>query len=156
MTPRVAFPIIASLWLAAAAAQTPPPPQTPPRAGPSIVTASVSGQVTDPTGAVVPGAQIQATNKESGQTFTAKADGSGYYRVPVPAGTYNVEISSSGFAKVLHRDIVAGLNASLRLDSKLELGNYTETVVVAAVPTLETGTSSVGSTFSSAQIDALP
>src|SRR5207253_2866856 len=120
MTPRVAFPIIASLWLAAAAAQTPRPPQTPAPARTSIVTTtSVVGHVTDSTGAAVPGAQIQATNKGTGRTATAKADVAGNYRIDVLPGTYDIEVSSPGFARVLHKDVVASLNATLRLDSRL-------------------------------------
>src|SRR5436189_1806244 len=63
------------------------------------VTASITGTVTDPSGAAVAGANVTATSQERGITFTAVTNDSGLYRVAqLPVGTYTLKVEKSGFA----------------------------------------------------------
>ena len=63
------------------------------------VTASITGTVTDPRGAALPGATVTATSQERGQTYTALTNDTGLYRIAqLPVGTYTVKIEKSGFA----------------------------------------------------------
>src|ERR1700681_1534490 len=63
-----------------------------------VLKGSISGTITDPNGAVVPGAQVKATHVESGQVFTTTSDNSGSFRFSlIPPGNYKVEFTKQGF-----------------------------------------------------------
>jgi protocatechuate 3,4-dioxygenase beta subunit len=63
------------------------------------ITATLTGTITDPNGAVVPGAIVTATSVETGQSKTATTGEEGNYTIPfLPPGTYNVTIAKTGFA----------------------------------------------------------
>src|SRR5215469_18723369 len=63
-----------------------------------VLKGSISGTVTDPQGAVVSGAQVKATQKDSGVVFSTTSDGAGLFRFNLlPIGPYSVEISASKF-----------------------------------------------------------
>ena len=63
------------------------------------VTASITGTVTDPSGAAVSGATVTATSVERGQNYTATTNDSGLYRIAqLPVGTYTLKIEKQGFA----------------------------------------------------------
>src|ERR1051326_6616541 len=64
----------------------------------SVVGAQISGVVTDPTGAVIPGAQVKATQTDSGQTRTTVSTSNGSYALPnLPVGPYRLEVTNAGF-----------------------------------------------------------
>src|SRR5882762_3423975 len=58
---------------------------------------AITGTVQDPSGAVVPDAALTITNIETGVKWTAESSSAGYYRVPVPPGTYRLEAQKQGF-----------------------------------------------------------
>src|SRR6266581_6682992 len=67
------------------------------------VTASITGTVTDPSGAAVSGATVTATSVERGLNYTAVTNDSGLYRIaPLPVGTYSLKIEKSGIAVASH------------------------------------------------------
>src|SRR5690242_1111170 len=81
-----------------------------------VVKGSISGTVIDPGGAVVSGAQIKATNSETGATFATTSDSSGLFRFSLlPVGKYKVEITATGFKTVIQNgiEVVAGSDVSL-------------------------------------------
>src|SRR5215467_3825852 len=92
-------------------------------------TGRLHGQVTDPSGAVVPGATISLKNS-SGLTVPAKADGAGSYDIKnLPPGTYTLSVSAKGFTKAaLHLEIAAGQDK--KLDLPLDIATKEEEVVV--------------------------
>src|SRR5947209_5238284 len=64
----------------------------------SQISGDIAGTVTDPSGAVVPNAQITVTNTQTGVTKTATSNGNGAYRVALlPAGTYKISVTAAGF-----------------------------------------------------------
>src|SRR5689334_5726022 len=68
---------------------------------------TLEGTVTDPSGAVVSGAQITATNAATGAIFSVTAGGDGLFRLPVlPVGTYDISATQSGFSKYVQQGIV--------------------------------------------------
>src|SRR6202030_1364926 len=70
------------------------------------VTGTILGLVTDPSGAVVPGATVTATNQSTGFTRTVNTDPEGNYRITfLPLGTYRVEAKSAGFERTLRNAI---------------------------------------------------
>ena len=122
------------------------------------VTASITGTVTDPSGAAVPGATVTATSQERGETFSAVTNDSGLYRIAqLPVGTYALKIEKSGFALVSHPPFVLTLNQVARVDVAMKVGQATETVeVTGSAPILETDTTQVATIINAATNDNLP
>jgi hypothetical protein len=97
-------------------------------------TGELSGLVTDPSGAVVPNAQITLTNTATGDKRTTVSTGAGIYRfsaLPV-VGTYTLEIAPKGFKSVKVANIIVSVGTTVNHDVKLELGATSEQVTVEA------------------------
>jgi hypothetical protein len=96
-------------------------------------TASIVGTVTDPTGAVVAGADVKISNAATGQSRTLKSNSSGAYQAPdLQPGSYSVEVTASGFKKFERTGITLNVNDVARADAALQVGEATESVTVAA------------------------
>ena len=119
---------------------------------------SMSGTVTDPAGAVVPGAKIEAKETASGRTFTTEATEAGLYVLAtLPPGTYSVTVTQPGFKKNVQTGIEIRLGLRATLDIKLEVGNIEQRVEVKAeVPLLETTSPIRGQNVSPQLITNLP
>jgi Carboxypeptidase regulatory-like domain/TonB dependent receptor len=122
------------------------------------VTASITGTVTDPSGAAVGGANVTATSQERGITFTAVTNDSGLYRVAqLPVGTYTLKVEKSGFALASRPAFVLTLNQVARIDITMKVGQASETVeVTGAAPVMETETTQVDTIMNAATNDNLP
>jgi hypothetical protein len=122
------------------------------------VTASITGTVTDPSGAAVPGANVTATSQERGVTFTAVTNDSGLYRVAqLPVGTYTLKVEKSGFALASRPAFVLTLNQVARIDITMKVGQTSETVeVTGAAPVMKTDTTQVDTIINAATNDNLP
>jgi hypothetical protein len=94
---------------------------------------SISGTVSDPSGAVVPGAAIVLRSAENGtqRTVTAGSDGA-YSFAMIPAGRYAIEVSFAGFASDREDDLEIGPDTSLHLDVQLTMASKTETIEVSS------------------------
>src|SRR5678815_350124 len=106
----------------------------------------ILGRVTDPTGAVVVGAIVEATNTDTGVRATAPTNASGDYRLPflIP-GPYSIKVESPGFKRWARSNIQARVDDRLTIDVAMEIGQQTETVqVTAESPLLDTSTGSMG------------
>src|SRR5271170_3756275 len=103
-------------------------------------TASIRGTASDPTGAVVPAAQVVLINTGTGVQSSVKTNESGEYLFEfLTAGSYKIEAQVSGFKKFVRENITLDLGRQLRIDVGLEPGQVTETVNVAAqAPLLDT------------------
>ena len=122
------------------------------------VTGSILGVVHDPTQAVVAGAQIVATNVETNfsQETTSAADGS-YRILALPAGTYKVTATASGFQQYTTTDIDVKVNDQLRIDIALEVGSVQQEVnVTANAVQVETESTQLGDVIESKKMLALP
>jgi hypothetical protein len=122
------------------------------------VTASITGTVTDPSGAAVSGAKVTTTSSERGITYTATTNDSGLYRLSdLPAGTYDLKVEKQGFAVVSYPAFVLTLNQVARLDARLKVGKANETVEVSgAAPILKTETTQVDTIINAATNDDMP
>ena len=122
-------------------------------------TGSISGTVTDQTGAVVPGANVTVKG-EAGQQYTAVTKGDGVYTIPgVPAGspTYTVTITAPSFKTAVIQNVKVDVATPATVNAQLEPGNINETVVVASgAEVLQTETATVGSTITGRQILETP
>ena len=95
--------------------------------------AQISGIVTDPTGAIVPGAQVKATQTGTGFTRTAVTATDGEYVLPnLTIGPYQVEVTGSGFKSYIQKGIILQVNDNVTLNVKLQLGEVSQSVQVEA------------------------
>ena len=95
--------------------------------------ASIAGEITDPNGAVIPGAQITLTSKDTKQTSSYVSDSNGYYSFRnVLPGTYQLTITAQGFGKYTQEGILVRVGYPIRQDVQLKLESTSQTVDVAA------------------------
>ena len=108
-------------------------------------TGSITGTVTEPTGAVIANATVTVTDTATGAKRDTVSNGSGEYTVAgLRAGTYNVTIDASGFKKAEIKGLVLRVAQVRRVDAKLEVGAVTsEVTVTAGAPAVDTQTSEV-------------
>jgi hypothetical protein len=120
--------------------------------------ATITGTVTDPSGAAVPSAQVEARNVETSALSTARTNDAGVYTIPfLLPGKYNVATTVTGFKQAIREGVELHAGDKVQTDLKLEVGVATETVTVAAeVEQLRTATGSMGQTINSSQMADLP
>jgi hypothetical protein len=122
------------------------------------VTASITGTVSDPTGAAIVGATVTAKSVERGLTYTAVTNDSGIYRIAqLPVGSYELKVEKPGFASAAYPAFVLTLNQVARIDVALKVGQVTQIVeVTGAAPVLKTEATQVDTIINSATNDNLP
>jgi Carboxypeptidase regulatory-like domain/TonB dependent receptor len=121
-------------------------------------TTTLLGTVTDKTGAVVPNADVTATNAGTNLSRTAKTNGQGEYRIDfLPIGDYTVEVSASGFKKSLQKGVTLEVNVTARANATLDVGAVTEEIsVTAEAPLVNTSNAQIGRSVANAEITTLP
>jgi Carboxypeptidase regulatory-like domain len=122
------------------------------------VTASITGTVSDPSGAAVVGATVTAKSVERGITYTAETNESGIYRIaPLPVGSYELKVEKQGFSSAAYPAFVLTLNQVARIDVALKVGQVTQIVeVTGAAPVLKTESTQVDTIINAATNDNLP
>jgi hypothetical protein len=120
--------------------------------------ATLTGTVTDASGAVVPGAEVQAANTDTGQKYTVKTSGSGGYFIPyMLPGLYSVTAAAPGFQKQMRDNVLLDAAKSLGVNFQLQVGSSTQTVeVTSTVPLLENANGSGGTILTGRQLENLP
>ena len=121
-------------------------------------TGHVIGNVTDPSGSPILGAQVTVTNMGTKIAQTASTDESGFYRCsPFPIGQYQVAVTAAGFRKEVFEHQQLQIGQSLRLDAKLSIGQSSETVeVTSQAANVETVNQTVGATVTGETIQRAP
>jgi hypothetical protein len=124
----------------------------------SISTAQLNGVVKDPTGAIIPGAKVTATDASKGFTRTDATDGQGAYQLlELPPGTYILSVTAPGFSQVQQNNVILTVGEQANLPFTLAIGGTTETVVVNAdAEIIETERSSQSTTVDQLRITNLP
>jgi hypothetical protein len=119
---------------------------------------SIDGLITDPSGAVVPKAQITATNTETGVQTTRTSTSSGAYSIsPLQAGNYNVEVVAKGFQRLLQENVQVDSTQRVALNIKLTVGGDNTTVTVTDTPaSLDTNNATLGGTIENELYSNLP
>lgn len=120
--------------------------------------ATISGRVTDESGALVPNAAVTVTNSETGTKVDTKSNGSGEYTVPfLLPGKYSVTVVAPGFQTYVHSNITVQSGDKLHEDAKLTIGMATEEVHVSADNTLlQTASSTAGQVLTPEEVADLP
>ena len=121
-------------------------------------TGSIAGMVTDPNGAIIAGAEVQATLVATGQLLNAKTTEAGIFVFPsAPLGTYNVSAEHPGFKRTIRENVLVNVGVRETVDFKLEVGDVQQSVKVEAqVSMLETDTPQQGETLSPKLLITLP
>src|SRR5713226_4322503 len=121
-------------------------------------TGRITGAVTDPQGAAVPGAKVRVTNVSTNVHWDVATNADGAYQVlDLPIGSYKVAVEREGFAKIVTDTQALDINQTLRIDIRMKVGAITETVSVQAqAAQVETVNATLGGTVTGAPIQNLP
>src|SRR6266478_7525115 len=119
---------------------------------------TISGLITDSSGAVIPNAVVVATNTATGAKAQTISSSTGNYVVPnLPVGPYEVSVAISGFKASSRSGINVSSNDNIRLDMTLEVGQTSERVNVSAeAPPLKTESTEVSSTMENKLVNDVP
>ncbi len=123
------------------------------------VTGTILGSVVDPSGAAVPGASVRLSNPNTGFSREAMTDATGFYQfLAVPVGeNYAVEVQLAGFMKATQGGIKLLVNQNYRADFKLQVGQITQTVEVAAnAAQVEATSNQLGDVIEDKKMTSLP
>ncbi len=120
--------------------------------------ASLRGTLTDPQGAVVPGATVTLVNKDTNATLTSTSDDNGIYQFnALAAAPYRLTVERTGFQKKLLDDVQIIPEQLNSLNIQLALGSVSETITVTnTTQALDTETATVGGTISNNEIQHMP
>ncbi|HKP67957.1 MAG TPA: TonB-dependent receptor, partial [Pyrinomonadaceae bacterium] len=118
---------------------------------------TISGTISDPNGAIVPGATITIKNTETNITTTATSNTDGVYTVPLlPPGAYTVSASASGFKTSTVENVTVRVDDRLTIDMQLQVGAAAEVNIIANTDVIEQGSVTTGTLVSQRQIEELP
>ncbi len=131
---------------------------TSPNANAQAVYGSIFGTVTDPTGAVVPGAEVTITNIGQQKEFKTVTNASGgYSQGALIPGRYQVKIELTGFKTFVQETVEVKVDAATRVDAVLQVGQVAEVITVTGeVPVLKTDRADVATSFDTKQVEDLP
>jgi len=123
----------------------------------SAASATITGRVTDPQGAVVANATVTARNVSTGVEHTSTTTGSGFYTIPnVPPGAYEVRIAAAGFAKGVSK-VELQVGDQRDVNFQLTVGATATTVEVSGeAPLIETTKTEVSTSISATDMSRLP
>jgi len=118
----------------------------------------ITGRVTDPNGAAVPGASVKVINVARNTTATLTTNADGLFTAPyLLPGTYQVLVEIAGFKKAIEDKVVVAINETRDLEIKLDLGTPQETVTVTSeAPQLNAADPNLGQTIDRKRVDELP
>lgn len=128
------------------------------KANAQATTGTILGQITDSTGAVIPGAVVTARDEDKGVTFTGRSDGTGNYVIlNLTPGSYTVTASHKGFGDSAQSNALLVIDQKLLLNFHLVPGSVTTTIQVTDKPSmLQTQSAEVGTVIGGEDITALP
>jgi hypothetical protein len=107
---------------------------------------TLTGLITDPEGAVIPGAAVDATNHATGVETKTTSTSSGDYTLPyLPAGDYTIRVTAPGFKTTTSENVTLRVAQTLSVDIKMQIGGVSEQVVVTdQPPALEADSAEIG------------
>jgi hypothetical protein len=119
---------------------------------------TITGTVTDPAGAMIPNAAIEAKNTQTGVVFNTVSSATGNYTLSqLPVGIYQLSATVTGFKQYVRTGITVMVAQTLRLDIPLEVGSISETVTVSAdAPLLKTESGELSHNVTTDRINELP
>jgi Carboxypeptidase regulatory-like domain/TonB dependent receptor/TonB-dependent Receptor Plug Domain len=123
-----------------------------------VTGATLTGTVTDPSGAVVTGAQVTAKNSATGETRQVTSDSAGLFNMPnLTPGSYDVRVSATGFASSAQSGLTLAVGQTQQLNFALKVGDTTTTVqVTEAAPQIDLTSSALSGQVESETVRELP
>jgi len=123
-----------------------------------VDTGSITGTVSDASGAVISGAKVTLSNLGTGASLSTNTGADGVYKFsPVRVGTYKLEVTSQGFQTTTQTGVKVDIGSNVGLNFSLKPGSQTETVeVTGATPVLQTQDASVGQVVDERSVNDLP
>jgi carboxypeptidase family protein len=120
--------------------------------------ATVSGVVTDPSGAAIPNARITATEVRTGVKSSTVSDGAGQYTLPfLPPGQYEIQVEEQGYRPFVRKAVQVNSGDHPVIDATLQIGAANDVVTVTAdTPLLDTANASTGQTISTKEVEDIP
>ena len=121
-------------------------------------TGTIQGTVTDPSGAVVTGASVTATNVATGVEIARKTSDAGVFVLPLlSAGEYTVTVKATGFQTLTQPHVIVDALANVAVNPKLQIGAASQSITVSEQPTiLKTDDVALGSSVENQVYDSLP
>src|SRR2546429_1347091 len=121
-------------------------------------TASLTGIVTDASGAAVPNAKVTVTNKATGVSFYTQTDSAGAYLFPsLPIGKYRIEVTAAGFQKAFVADLDLPVATSVTRNIQLKVGEATEKIEIFAEAALvDATTTGMGQVINDKYVQDIP
>ena len=119
---------------------------------------TITGTVTDPSGALISGAQISVTNVATGDTRTVTSNPEGQYQFPeLPIGTYQLRVRQTGFREFIANNVELHVDSTAIINASLQLGNTAEQVTVeASTIQVQTDSAALGEVVEGDQVRNLP
>ncbi len=119
---------------------------------------TLSGSVTDPTGAFIAGAKVTVTEVNTGTKISTVSDNAGQYTAPfLQPGDYEIAVQSSGFKDYVHSAIHVGSGDHPVMDIKLQVGEASQTIeVTGEVPLVNIENASVGQAITTKEVEDMP
>ena len=119
---------------------------------------TITGTVSDPSNAVIPGANIVVTNTETAARYeTISTETGNYTLAQLPSGSYQLSVELPGFKKYVRQGLTVQAAQTMRIDVSLEVGNATESVTVQAdAPLLKTESGELSHVITTERVDNLP
>ena len=120
--------------------------------------ASLSGRVTDPSGARIVGAKVAAIHSGTNARYETPTNASGEYDLPIlPPGSYRIEIEAPGFKKLFDLEVVLHVQDAPNMDFEMTVGSITESITVeGGAPLLNTSDASVSTLIGNQFVENLP
>lgn len=117
---------------------------------------TITGTISDSTGAVVPGVQVVATNPATGQIYRAVTNSAGIYNLlNLPIATYDITYSKADYSTFIRRGVAIQVQQTAQINAQLRVGAQKQTVTVTAAPMLKLNTE-VGTNMTSQEVSTLP
>src|SRR6476661_11112466 len=119
---------------------------------------TITGTISDPAGAVVANAPVEARNTQTGVVTTVASSATGNYTIPsLAAGEYEIRVAVAGFKKFIRQGLTVQNAQTIRIDIALEVGSASEAVTVTeAAPLLKTESGEMSHVVSIQKMDSLP
>ena len=119
---------------------------------------TITGTVSDPTGAVVPNSPIEAKNTSTGTVFKSATSGTGNFTIAeLPVGTYEISVTAPGFKKEVRTGVEVASLTTFRVDFTLQVGTASESVTITAeAPLLKTESGELSHNVTVETLDNLP
>src|SRR5690349_8284763 len=119
---------------------------------------TITGTISDPAGAVIAAAVVEAKSNATGAVFQVASTNTGNYTLSqLPAGDYEITLAVPGFKKFIRQNITVQVAGTLRIDVTLEVGSATESVTVTeAAPLLKTESGELSHNMTTDRVDNLP